>query len=139
MIIRNIQDNTFVCDLFQTKIIAGISSQRTPLSIRTKTRRFDIPLDAPVHSPITRIYIVDGAKRAEDINVTLARVSRNIGPFHDAHDFFELFPLRNSGSNIQYELQLRKPLIDKFKAHDQVHFMVHQDTLLIHSMFASEI
>ena len=128
-----------MCDLFQTKIIAGISSQRTPLSIRTKTRRFDIPLDAPVHSPITRIYIVDGAKRAEDINVTLTRVPRIIGPFHDAHDFFELFPLRNSGSNIQYELQLRKPLIDKFKAHDQVHFMVHQDTLLIHSMFASEI
>ena len=82
---------------------------------------------------------MDGAKRAEDINVTLTRVPRIIGPFHDAHDFFELFPLRNSGSNIQYELQLRKPLIDKFKAHDQVHFMVQQDTLLIHSMFASEI
>ena len=79
-----------------------------------------MPLDAPVHSPITRVFIVDGAKRAEDINVTLTRAQFDGLAFYQAHDFFELFPLRNSGRNIQFELQLKKPLIDKFKAHDQV-------------------
>merc|ERR1740129_2555001 len=49
------------------------------------------------------------------------------GPFYDAHDFFELFPLKNSGSSIQFELQLKKPLIDKFKAHDQITFAISAD------------
>lgn len=100
---------------------SGLNGQWTPITIRMNNREFNIPLDAPVHSPITRVFIVDGAKRAEDINVTLTRAQFAGGlAFLQAHDFFELFPLRNSRGNIQFELQLKKPLIDKFKAHDQV-------------------
>ena len=62
---------------------------------------------------------MDGAKRAKDINVTLTRAQFD-GPYYHAHNFFELLPLEDSGTNIQFELQLKKPLIDKFKAHDQV-------------------
>ena len=103
--------------------VTGLNGQQwTPLTIRTNqaNREFQIPLDAPVHSPITRVFIVDGAKRAEDINVTLTRTRFDGFAIYHAHDFFELFPLEHSRNNIQYELQLKKPLIDKFKAHDQV-------------------
>ena len=101
--------------------VPGLSSQQwTPLTIRANNRQFQIPLDAPVHSPITRVFIVDGAKRAEDINVTLTRSQFDGFAIYHAHDFFELYPLKHSGNNIQYELQLKKPLVDKFKAHDQV-------------------
>ena len=88
--------------------------------IRIKDRAFDIPLDAPVHRPITRVFIVDGVTRAKDLNVTLIKSPIEGSAFHDAHDFFKLIPLRNIGKNIQFELQLKKPLFDKFKAHDQV-------------------
>ena len=107
--------------MLDRKYYPGVSSQWTPLTIRfgLANRQFGIPLDAPVHSSITRVFIVDGAKRAKDINVTLTRAQFD-GPYYHAHNFFELFPLKDSGTNIQFELQLKKPLIDKFKAHDQV-------------------
>ena len=114
---------SFCCDFYLTpKQIKGLNSQWTPLNIRITNRQFNIPLDAPVHSPITRVYIVDGAKRPEDINVTLTRASFE-GPFYFAHDYFELYPLKDKGSHLQFELQLKKPLIDKFKAHDQVNLL----------------
>jgi len=108
-------------------LVSGFNGQQwTPLTIRTNqaNREFQIPLDAPVHSPITRVFIVDGAKRAEDINVTLTRTRFDGFAIYHAHDFFELFPLEHSRNNIQYELQLKKPLIDKFKAHDQITFAI---------------
>jgi len=109
-------------------LVSGVSAQWTPLTIRfgLANRQFGIPLDAPVHSSITRVFIVDGAKRAKDINVTLTRAQFD-GPYYHAHNFFELFPLKDSGTNIQFELQLKKPLIDKFKAHDQIVFTVSAD------------
>ena len=74
-----------------------------------------------MHRPITRVFIVDGAEKAEDINVTLTRNQIDVmGGNDDAHNFFELIPLRNIGKNLQFELQLKKPLIDSFKTHDQV-------------------
>jgi len=97
-----------------------ISFQQTPLTIRFEKRRFQLPLDSPVHSPITRVYIVDGVKRRENINVTLERVTSIVGPFHDAHNYFGLIKLANSGSNIQYELVLKKQLLNNFNPHDQV-------------------
>ena len=66
------------------------------------------------------MYIVDGVKRRENINVTLERVTSIVGPFHDAHNYFGLIKLANSGSNIQYELVLKKQLLNNFNPHDQV-------------------
>ena len=88
--------------------------------IRSKHRELNIPLDAPVDRPITRVFIVDGVGRAKDINVTLIKSPFEGLAFYDAHDFFKLIQLKNIRQNIQFEIQLKKPLIDKFKAHDQV-------------------
>ena len=96
----------------------GLSNQNW--TIRIINRAFGIPLDAPVHRPITRVFIVDGTKNAEDINVTLTRNQFDVMGVKDAHDFFELILLGNSRKNLQFELQLKKPLIDSFKTHDQV-------------------
>ena len=73
------------------------------------------------------MYIVDGAKRADSINVTLSRVTSIIGPFHDAHEFFGLFPLKNHGNNIQYELFLKRSLLHSFKPHDQIVLAITAD------------
>ena len=73
------------------------------------------------------VYIVDGAKRADSINVTLSRVTSIIGPFHDAHEFFGLFPLKNHGNNIQYELFLKRSLLHSFKPHDQIVLAITAD------------
>ena len=76
---------------------------------------------------ILAVYIVDGAKRADSINVTLSRVTSIIGPFHDAHEFFGLFPLKNHGNNIQYELFLKRSLLHSFKPHDQIVLAITAD------------
>ena len=96
------------------------SSSDNAWHIRINDRAFDIPLDAQVDRPITRVFIVDGVRRAKDINVTLIRSQIEGLAFNDAHDFFKLIRLQNIGKNVQFELQLKKPLIDKFKAQDPV-------------------
>ena len=72
-----------------------------------------------VNKEITRVYIINAAER-ENINVTIDRVTSIVGPFHDAHEYFGLFPLKNRGQDKQYELFLKKPLLNHFNEHDQV-------------------
>ena len=71
-----------------------------------------------VNKDITRVSIIEGADR-DDINVTIDRVTSIVGPFHDAHEYFGLFPLKNRGRNKEYELFLKKPLLNNFQEHDQ--------------------
>ena len=66
---------------------------------------------------------MDGVARKDNLDVKVVRVSNILGPFHDAHDYFDLFPLKNSGKNVQYELYLKKPLLKNFKVFDQVNWV----------------
>ena len=50
--------------------------------------------------------------------------SNNFFAFFDGHDYFGLYPLSKSNGDVQYELFLKKPLLDNFKEGDQLHFAV---------------
>jgi len=108
-------------------MLTGLSSQQTPMSVRIEKRQFALAIDAPVNTPITRVFIVDGVARKDNLDVKVVRVSNILGPFHDAHDYFDLFPLKNSGKNVQYELFLKKPLLKNFKVFDQIVFAIAAD------------
>jgi len=97
-----------------------ITFQQTPLTIRFEKRRFQLPVDSPVNTVITRVYIIDGVSRSQNISVTLERVTSIVGPFHDAHNYFDLLKLANDRKNLQYELFLKKQLLNNFRPHDQV-------------------
>ena len=66
------------------------------------------------------MYIIDGVSRSQNISVTLERVTSIVGPFHDAHNYFDLLKLANDRKNLQYELFLKKQLLNNFRPHDQV-------------------
>ena len=46
-----------------------------------------------MNTPITRLHILDQDSPADRINVTVSRIARNFGAFHDASAYFGLFPL----------------------------------------------
>jgi len=104
--------------------LAGFSAQYTPLTIRIENRQWNIPLDAKVGRPITRIHIVDKDPTQDNITVTLEKVTTNYGPFHDASDYFGLLFLEGRSGDKKYEVILEKPLLGKFKAGDQFNLAI---------------
>jgi len=103
------------------------SDLRTPLTLRPLTREWNLPLDAPVNYAVTRVHVLETGNSPIDpsqINVTIARNVDPVGPFHDASDYFRLYPLSSSNlrNGIQFEVLLSKSLMEpegKFSAGDQ--------------------
>ena len=103
----------------------GFSSQQSPVTLRADKRRLELPLDLAVNSPLTRIDLTNYDKE-DDGNITIFTdsVSNNFFAFFDGHDYFGLYPLSKSNGDVQYELFLKKPLLDNFNEGDQLHFAV---------------
>ena len=103
-----------------------------------------------MNTPITRLHILDQDSPADRINVTVSRIARNFGAFHDASAYFGLFPLlAERGNKKQYEVRrvarcvlallyhfyiaiyccelqvyLAKSLLEKFQAGDQFNLQI---------------
>ena len=100
------------------------SDWRTPLTIRPNNREWNLPLDASLNYPVTRVHVLETGNSPIDpsqINVTIARNPDPNFPFHDASDFFDLSRLPNSNlrNGIQFEVFLSKSLLGTFSAGDQ--------------------
>jgi len=103
------------------------SDLRTPLTLRVNNREWNLPIDAPLHSAVTRVHVLETGDSPIDpsqINVTVTRNVNPIGPYHDTSDYFDLFKLKSSNlrNGIQYEVYLSKSLLEpkgKFQAGDQ--------------------
>merc|ERR1711997_153166 len=118
---------TFILVLGLVTVPSKCSDLRTPLTLRVNNREWNLPIDAPLHYAVTRLHVLETGDTpidASQINVTVTRNVRNIGPYHDTSDYFDLFKLKSSNlrNGIQYEVYLSKSLLEpkgKFQAGDQ--------------------
>jgi len=104
--------------------LSGFSSQNTPITIRVESRQWNIPLDEKVGSRITRIHIVDPDTDPANITASLRKIGTNYGPFHDASQYFELYPIRNTRGDTKFDVILKKPLLGNFEAGDQFNLVI---------------
>ena len=74
-----------------------------------------------VGQEITKVYI-----RTNDSNPPpyLDKVASNWGPFHDASDFFELIRQNVSNGEVNYDVVVKKPFVNSFKAGDQFNLVI---------------
>eukprot|EP00092_Neocalanus_flemingeri_P013493 GFUD01014552.1.p1 GENE.GFUD01014552.1~~GFUD01014552.1.p1 ORF type:complete len:606 (+),score=67.44 GFUD01014552.1:159-1976(+) len=110
--------------VFLILFLAGFSAQNTPITIRLEKRQWDIPLDTKVGAAITRIHIVDPDTDPSNITASFGKVTTNYGPFHDASEYFGLYPLKSDKGDKKFEAFLKKPLLGKFQAGDQFNLVV---------------
>ena len=92
-----------------------------------------------MNTPVLRVYVVDtNPNDHENITVFTARVTSQVLAFKDGHDYFGLKRLKNRKRDLQYELYLKKPLLDGLNANDQVHFTIKAKVSRL-SNFASSV
>lgn len=113
--------------------LSGFSSQNTPITIRVESRQWNIPLDEKVGSRITRIHIVDPDTDPANITASLRKIGTNYGPFHDASQYFELYPIRNTRGDKKFDVILKKPLLGNFEAGDQFNLVIQANDGVITS------
>jgi hypothetical protein len=123
--------------LFLVLALSGFSSENTPITIRVESRQWNIPLDDRVGSRITRIHIVDPDTHPDNITVSLGKIGTNYGPFHDASQFFELYPVKRGQSDKSFDVILKRPLLGSFEAGDQFNLAIQAHDGVIRS--AAEI
>lgn len=92
----------------------------SPPVIRVTEREWDIPLDTPVGSRISKITVKDQDTHHSNITISFERATHQTGPFHDGSKYFKAVYLasRRRGE-LKFEVLLGRSLVGNFKVGDQ--------------------
>jgi len=131
----------FVIGVFFVLSLSGFSSQNTPITIRVESRQWNIPLDDKVGTRLTRIHIVDLDTHPypDNITVSIGKIGTNYGPFHDASQYFELYPIKSRKGDKKFDVILKKPLLGNFAAGDQFNLVIQASDGYHNRVFKNDI
>lgn len=130
-----------VIGFFLVLSLSGFSSPNTPITIRVESRQWNIPLDDKVGTRLTRIHIVDLDTHPypDNITVSIGKIGTNYGPFHDASQYFELYPIKSRKGDKKFDVILKKPLLGNFEAGDQFNLVIQASDGYHNRVFKNDI